>query len=271
MPIGGHAMRLALLAGLLFLAVPAFGQDRCLHGCPTGAPVANRLIVRPHYTLSNDGVTKMATWVAYRILEETIDGTRNRSWRGDPDIPNDDRLEPGDYVGANAALQTDRGHQAALASLTGIPGWQATNFLSNITPQDSDLNQGPWLRIETAERELIRIHGFDEVFSITWPLYDGNSIGQLPRANEPHRTPTGYWKIVAVDDDGFLRVAAFVFPQRTPRNRNFCWARHLVTVDEVERRTGLDFFRSLSANVERAVERNRDGLRSEIGCAPFSG
>ena len=33
-------------------------------------------------------------------------------------------LEPADYRVANAALQTDRGHQAPLASFTGTDHWQ---------------------------------------------------------------------------------------------------------------------------------------------------
>ena len=61
---------------------------------------------------------------------------------------------PDDYTGANAALGTDRGHQAPLASFAGTDHWRDTNVLSNITPQASALSQGPWARLETRVRDL---------------------------------------------------------------------------------------------------------------------
>lgn len=71
----------------------------------------------------------------------------NRTWRKDPQLDEDDTLEPTDYTGASNALSTDRWHQAPLAAFSGTVFWRITNYLSNITPQKKNLNQGPWRRI----------------------------------------------------------------------------------------------------------------------------
>jgi len=124
----------------------------CLMGCPTGAAASNDLIVREIYALSSNDTTKFADWVAYRVTKETMGTSQdlNRTWRADPMLEDDETLEPNDYTDAFGELDTDRGHQAPLASFAGTVFWRTTNYLSNITPQKSDLNQGPWVNLEAA-------------------------------------------------------------------------------------------------------------------------
>lgn len=113
---GGVAVLVAVLT------TPAGGQelhaDLCLHGCPSGAPTTNDIVDRDIYVLSSNDSTKFADWVAYRVTASTIGPTADRVWRPDPWLAADETLEPNDYRGAFAALNTDRGHQAPLASLT---------------------------------------------------------------------------------------------------------------------------------------------------------
>jgi endonuclease G len=74
----------------------------------------------------------------------------------------------------------------------------------------------------------------------------------LPHCDEVHQVPSGFWKIVAVDDFGALRVAAFIMEQNTARTSPVI--DHLETVDTVEQRTGLDFFWELPDVQESALE-----------------
>ena len=130
--------------------------DLCPYGCPAGASRTNDVLVREIYVLSSNDTTKFADWVAYRVTEDSIGPTDVRRWKADPALSEDETLEPDDYRGAHAELQTDRGHQAPLASFTGTSAWETTNYLSNITPQKSALNQGPWKGLEDAVRDLAR-------------------------------------------------------------------------------------------------------------------
>jgi endonuclease G, mitochondrial len=235
-----------------------YGDD-CPFGCPRGPFSGRALVVRGIYTLQNNSETKFADWVAYRVTPENLEGeSPGRSWRADPWLPPEATLEPGDYRGANARLKVDRGHQAPLATFVGSGRATETNFLSNITPQRSDLNQGRWVRLETWEREVVKALG-SPLFVMTGPTYE-REMEALPEADEPHRVPSGYWKVLVGGDPGRpreLRVAAVWFDQETEKAGEFM--DHLVTVDEVERRTGLDLLWGLEDSLEEALEGEVDG------------
>lgn len=232
-------LRFFVVAALLSVgAAPAFAQSlttaHCLGGCPTGdGTAANQVIVRPAYTLSNNPVTKFADWIAYRVDATGFGPSRDRVWAADPDLPATATLEPDDYRGANAALKTDRGHQAPLASFAGLESWATTNYLSNITPQASALNQGPWKNLESAVRALAKTSGAP-VYVITGPLYE-RPMAPLPQADEAHVVPSGYFKIVALSEG--RAVAAFIMDQSLARGAAFCATT--VGLDQVERRAGL--------------------------------
>jgi len=85
------------------------------------------------------------------------------------------------------------------------------------------------------------------------PLYE-RDMPPLPECDEPHVVPSGYWKIVCTEESGSVNVAAFIFDQETPRKDEVI--KHMVTVDEVELRSGLDFFWELEDSAEVALEAN---------------
>ena len=235
-------MNRALAVAFVLVPSIAFAQDihivHCLGGCPTGTPETNDLVLREIYALSNNEQTKFADWVAYRVTRETI-GTSDsldRVWRNDELLDGDQTLEEDDYDGAFRALRTDRGHQAPLASFAGTHFWRVTNILSNITPQKSALNQGPWVRLESAVRDAA--YASRQVFVVTGPTFDpGEEALILPGADEPHSVPTGYFKVVA-DDSG--RLTAFHFDQDSPRGMDYCEA--IVSLEDVEAASGLALF-----------------------------
>ncbi|MFN3946350.1 MAG: DNA/RNA non-specific endonuclease [Allosphingosinicella sp.] len=256
----GSIRCIAVAASVATASAPAAAQMgptevhsvHCLHSCPVGAPATNDLIFREIYTLSSNDATKMADWVAYRVTRQTIGGGEERRWAADPWLDDEETLEPSDYAGAPQALRIDRGHQAPLASLSGTGLGAETNFLSNITPQGSALNQGPWRLLEDAERAFAR-RAAEPLYVLTGPLYE-RDMPPLPRADEPHRVPSHYWKIVATADG---RVSAFVMDTFMPRSAPFCATR--VAVEEVERRSGLRVFPRLLARGFRPLD-------AELGC-----
>lgn len=218
----------------------AFDDPNCYAGCPLDATAKLRVISRPSHTLANNPETKFADWVAYRVSAERSGGGAKRVWKADPLLPAEETLEPEDYRGAHAKLATDRGHQAPLASLTGLPGWEEANYLSNITPQKSDLNQGPWRLLEEAERRAA-LAGDARIYVLTGPLYE-RDMPALPEADEPHRVPSGYWKLVVMQSGETAAWVAFAFDQDTPRGADYCAADFRLDLADLERRSGLDFF-----------------------------
>jgi endonuclease G len=177
----------------------------CLHGCPIGAPGIDDIVVREIYTLASNDLTKMADWVAYRVTADSIGRSGERKWSADPWLDLEETLEPEDYEGAPAALGIDRGHQTPLAGQSGTPFAADTNLMSNITPQGAALNQGPWQRLEARENELARTQNIG-VYVLTGPLFE-RVLPPMPGADERHRVPSGYWKVIATQDG---RMAAFI-------------------------------------------------------------
>ena len=252
-------------AGAVAAGADELHTSHCLHGCPAGAPATNDVVVRPIYVLSSNDATKFADWVAYRVTRATVGPTDWRRWRADPVLAEAETLEREDYRDANRVLGTDRGHQVPLASFTGTPHWEQTNFLSNVTPQRSALNRGPWGRLEHAVRELAWSRHSAGVHVATGPLYE-RKMPPMPGADEPHVVPSGYWKIVAVRGAGGVRAAGFVFDQDTPPGAGHCHKAQQATVREIERRTGLDFFHGLARDHQDAIETAPPALLKELGC-----
>ncbi len=225
----------------------------CLHGCPLGAAGIDDIIVREIYTLASNDLTKMANWVAYRVTSASIGPSGERKWVADPWLLPEETLEPEDYEGAPLALGVDRRHQTPLAGQSGTPFAADTNILSNITPQGAALNQGAWQRLEARENFLAREENMG-VYVLTGPLFE-RILEPLPRSDERHRIPSGYWKVVVTQDG---RLAAFIMDTTISRSVDHCFT--LVTLDEVELRSRLELF-------PRLKKRFFADLSTASGCA----
>ncbi|EAR62038.1 putative DNA/RNA non-specific endonuclease [Oceanospirillum sp. MED92] len=179
------------------------------------------------YALSNNGNTKFADWVAYEVDVSNFGNTPGRKWAVEPLLGENKTLEAADYKSASSSvLEADRGHQAPLASFAGSRYWSELNYLSNITPQDKDLNQGPWKNLEEAVREAVSFR--KSLFVITGPLYIAE-MPSMPKADEEHKVPSSYFKVV-YELSG--KAAAFIMDQSSKRNDKYCEKR--VTLHDLQ-------------------------------------
>jgi endonuclease G len=256
MTLSRKLLALALVLGSAAAARAGDGElhsFHCLFGCPLGAPSTNDTIVREIYTLSSNDLTKVADWVAYRVTPASIGISGERAWQADPWLSADETLMPSAYDGANRGLHVDRGHQAPLAAFSGTPFANETNILSNITPQSSALNQGPWNNLEEQERLLAQRLN-TAVYVYTGPLFE-RLMAPLPAGPELERVPSGYWKVIALADG---RISVFIFDQAANRAMDYCDGRTPLT--QVVLRSRLKLF----PMADRATFRSLD---AEIGCS----
>jgi endonuclease G len=253
---------LPVLALIIVISVTAYADNSEIHnkhfiyGIPKGTPASNDLIIRDIYALSSNDQRKFADWVCYYLTPHETFGTLDleREWRNDPWLDKDETLEgkpskKDDYKCAYNALKYDRGHLAPIGSFKGSRFASQANFYSNITPQKENLNKGPWKRLEEKVRLLVEKYG--HAWVMTGPLYE-NDMPPLPNADETHIVPSGYWKIIVVIDSGNIQVAAFIMEQDVARNSKVI--DHLVKVDDVESRSGLDFLWELPDTQEMPIE-----------------
>ncbi|CNL00274.1 DNA/RNA non-specific endonuclease [Yersinia pseudotuberculosis] len=235
--------------------------DNCLVGCPAGG--GDQTLTRNVYTLNNNRDTKFANWVAYKVTKDSQGSGRARNWARDPDLQASDTLAPSAYSQASGQLAVDRGHQAPLSSLAGHSDWRALNYLSNITPQKSALNQGAWARLEDKERALANRSEVSAVYTVTGPLFE-RDIATLPAAPAV-QIPSGYWKIIFIGTSPVSgQYAAFLMNQDIARSAKFC--DYQVTVDAIEEKTNLNIWSALPVELAKNIKSQKGTLAKEMGC-----
>lgn len=214
--------------------------------CPLGCPsnqTNNDLVFGHLYAFSNNPQTKFADWVSYEVDVINFGDTPGRKWAVNPLLDETETLEASDYKGASSsALQADRGHQAPLASFAGSRHWSELNYLSNITPQDKDLNQGPWKNLEEAVRNAVSFR--KSLFVITGPIYE-TDMTSMPGADEEHQVPSAYFKVI-YDKSG--KTAAFIMQQSAGRNDDYCQTTALL--EQVNASVGFELPQRLKHSAE---------------------
>ena len=125
-----------------------------------------------------------------------------------------------------------------------------TYLMTNIIPQTPNLNRGPWLELEMNVAKRYAQYR-DEVWVICGPIYDDD---ETKRLNDKVSVPTACFKIVVdVTPEGHINLMSFVFPQDIDRNAEL--KDFLVSIDEVEERTGIDFLHMLKDEHEEKLEK----------------
>lgn len=224
--------------------------------CPTGTKVGNQIVDHGITILANNPGSKFADWVAYKVEAKYIEGpSRERGWKQDPSLPEDDTLPPSAYKDVEKDFKSDRGHQAPLASFKGVSNYYMVNYLSNITPQARDLNEGAWENLEGAVRKYAASEGAG-VYVITGPYYkkDQNPEKVLPHYLGKVMIPEGYFKVIAKKGRKGITASVFIFPQTTPRHANFCDFKE--TLNQIHKLTGLTIF----------SEKPDADLNADLGC-----
>lgn len=204
------------LVAFCFSSSAEIRSVHCPLGCPSLYIEKNDVVFNHTYALSNNPTTKFADWVAYEVNVLNFGVSPGRAWGNDSLIDDDESLEEPDYKNAFKELKTDRGHLAPLASFAGNKNWNELNYLSNITPQKSALNQGSWVELESAIRDAVSFR--NPLYVITGTLYLENEK-PLPKADESHKVPSAYFKVI-YDLNG--HSASFIFDQELPRKAKYC-------------------------------------------------
>ncbi|QPL48055.1 DNA/RNA non-specific endonuclease [Halomonas sp. A40-4] len=209
-----------------------------------------------HRVLRNDGylvgwsdVRVNPLWVSYQVA--AVDDTRIGSR---PDFRPDWRtLWP---VGTDSYSGSgyDRGHLApnyAIAAVHGRSAQLDTFYMSNMTPQRPNLNRRLWQRLEEAVMDHFAPR-FDRLQIITGPVFPDNLMDNVFNRVGLVEVPEAFYKIIVAPHDEAPLALAFIMPQDVRGNEPL--DDYLVSIDDIEARTGLDFFHELNDNVESVLE-----------------
>ncbi len=209
---------------------------------------------REGYAVAVDARTRIPLWVQYELRQSELSGPGDRDnseFQADESLPQVARAELLDY--RHSGL--DRGHMAPAGDMKRSQEVMDESFLlSNIAPQvGSGFNRHIWRLLEEAIRDWVRERG--QLTIITGPVFapDGdNTVSYKVIGENQVAVPTHFFKIV-VDSQGDEPVAlAFLMPNRALFGREF--AEFIVSINDIEAITGLDFLSSLPDDIEESLE-----------------
>ena len=205
---------------------------------------SDQLIIHNYYSLAYDEVHSQASWVYYRLTPDFINGSaqRKNNFKAEPFIKkNAVTLE--DYRGSGF----DRGHLCPAGSMKlNQLAMDESFYLSNMSPQLPRFNRGIWKRLEEQVRKWVIQE--DTLFVVTGPIFT-NGKGSI--GVHKITIPSAYYKVI-YDPTTEKKMAAFILSHKKSKENNlFLFA---VSVDEVERQTGIDFFSGLPDKLENKLE-----------------
>ena len=239
-----------------------------------------------HYSLSDDKLNycvgyntklKANSWTAFKwyagFSSNNKNWNRNR-WRNgetfngyggtgdpfqpDPLLPASMRLTSNDF--------SDWGYQRGhiLGSADRLNSKEAngqTFYLSNISPQLKGFNeQGIWWNLENWIRNTYDQSSFRDTLYVVkgGTITEGNykmigSSGKLVCPKYYYMAILAFAKKYAKTNGGYYALAFWL---EHKDNTDDVSSQYAITIDELERRTGIDFFCNLPDEIENAVEKS---------------
>lgn len=212
----------------------------------TPEAVASQVIDYPGFRVSFNTDYHQPNWVAWELTgEESTANVANRKqakFQPDHDVEGCAQLE--DYRGSGY----ERGHMCPAGDMKwSLDAMNSCFLLTNICPQASKLNGGPWNSLENKCRE--------------WAVRDSAIVivcgpvltDELTRAIGPNKVavPERFFKVVLAPYANPPRAIGFIMANGYSQGGMQAAA---TSVDYVELVTGLDFFASLPDDIETAVE-----------------
>ena len=203
------------------------------------------LIDRPGYALGYIEYHEQAAFVIYKLTARealTKETQRTNKFRSDPEIPTGSATTA-DYRRSSY----DRGHLAPAADMAFSGQTMADSFfMSNMSPQKPAFNRGIWKRLEEQVRQIaIREKA---IYVVTEPILPKKKTVTIG-ANQV-TVPTHYYKVI-FDLTPPRKMIGFILPNEGSDRPLEDFA---VTVDVVEKATGLDFFSALPKAVQERLE-----------------
>ncbi len=179
----------------------------------------------------------------HRLTKESIKGRQKRT----NNFKKDDRIYPTvgsrDYRGSGF----NRGHLAPAGDMKlNRTAMSATFYMTNMSPQRSSFNSGVWAALESGIRKQVLKRG--DALVITAPIL--TPFTNYPRIRSGVSIPEEYYKIAYFPDEQIM--LAFLIPNFSQKGKKY--QTFQVTVDELERITGTDFFKELDDEVEDSLE-----------------
>lgn len=206
---------------------------------------SDKVIFRTGFSFLYNEQHEQSSWVAYELTKnEVINKFSERSNKFLPDpLVLTGTATSKDYLYAGY----DRGHLAPAADM----GWSEeamaeSFFYSNICPQLPSFNRGSWKLLE----ELIRGWAVEKetLYVVTGPVL---KAGLKALRNSHISIPEYFYKVILDNTLPSIGGIGFLIPSNAMRDPIVTYA---VSIDSVEKVTGLDFYFQLPDSMQKKLE-----------------
>ncbi len=248
-PDGGNLSR---NTGWLELPAIPEGTDAFTHSMTIGSATTR------NYSFAWDYDNLVAPWVAYPLCKWNIgSGSRTNSWGLDPLLPEDSQPVLFKAYGEGNDGWYARGHQIPSADRLSYSGNVQTFYGTNMTPQiNNGFNGSIWANLESKVRSWA--NSSDTLYVVTGCVIDykeGETVKYaLDNVGKKVTVPTAYYKVVlrymkssTIGYSGYAACA--VWFDHKVYGSNSVDSSYSMSVDDLEKKTGLDFFVNLPAKV----------------------
>ena len=240
----------------------------------TAEGVPSQMLVRDGYITSYNKETRCPNWVGWHLTAEhctdgkisrrgvpyydedgnaigigrlTTKTTRN-SYIVDADVPSP-RQELDDWT--NNRYKMSHGHMCPAADCNWSKAAINQSFLlTNMCPQDASLNSGDWRVLEERCRKWAVKYG--DIYIVAGPVFSSDTTRTIG-ANRIGVLDAFFKVVLHLGDKP--KALGFIYANEAARHD---MKHYVLTVDEVEAATGIDFFNSLPDDMETAVEAHAD-------------
>jgi endonuclease G, mitochondrial len=208
----------------------------------------NKVVKHNTYSLSYVEKYEQAEWVAYELKKSELNYNNNNFER--PFFIEDPMVESGSADWRNYKRSGyDKGHLCPAGDRKfSKAAFDETFYTSNISPQKHDFNEGIWNRLEQKVRYWAA--KYDGVYVVTGGVFTDNmkTIG-----SEDVAVPNYFYKVLLDTSRVQVKMIAFLVPHEDSDLPLF---KFVVSVDELEKMTRLDFFPKLEDALENRLEKN---------------
>ena len=187
-------------------------------------------------------------YVCWRLSSERVNGKvqRSNNFHGDLAMDEKVRVETFDYNGSGY----DRGHMCPAGDNKNSARAMDESFcMTNICPQNHQLNAGAWNDLEQQCRSWARNYG--TLYICCGPIFgkEPRRVGQ--RKSMRIAVPDRFFKVL-LSLGRVPKAIGFIYPNEACEGD---MREYAVSVDEVEKVTGMDFFYQLDDQQEKELEK----------------
>ncbi len=207
-------------------------------------------VVKHHaFSLSYNEKHEQAEWVAY-----SLDGNKLRDVkRKRPYFEVDNAVKTGSASWRNYRKSGyDKGHLCPAGDRElDFKLYKETFLTSNISPQKHSFNAGIWNRLEQKTRYWAK--KYKHLYVITGGILTDTNMKTI--GSENVTVPNYFYKILLDYTKPEIKAIAFLMPHQKSDEPLY---KFVVSIDEIEEKTGIDFFPNLPDELEDKLEKSKD-------------